>query len=85
MDRWGLLHGTPKSSPDSWADLDLLEGEYRIESLRDGDILLHLSSEERFSTDFNGYAGLWSDAVMKSLQERILQVIKSRCESGSQP
>ncbi|HEX5234035.1 MAG TPA: hypothetical protein VFW25_01760 [Silvibacterium sp.] len=24
--------------------------------------MLHLSSEERVSTDFNGYAGFWSDA-----------------------
>jgi uncharacterized membrane protein HdeD (DUF308 family) len=60
---------------------DLLDGEYRIEPLADGDILLHLTSRQRLSTDFNGYAGLWSDAVMQNLQTSILQVIQHRCES----
>jgi len=61
---------------------DVLQGEYRIERLRDGNVLLHLSSRERLSTDFNGYAGLWSDAVMSTLQKSILEVIKSRSEAG---
>lgn len=62
--------------------LDVLEGEYRIEPLGNGDVMLHLSSEERLSTDFNGYAGLWSDAVMRSLQSSILEVIQKRCKAG---
>jgi hypothetical protein len=61
---------------------DVLDGEYRIEPLPTGEVLLHLSSRERLSTDFNGYAGLWSDAVMKALQESILEVIKNRCEAS---
>lgn len=63
---------------------DVLEGKYRIEPLPNGDVMLHLSSEERISTDFNGYAGLWSDAVMKSLQESILQAIRKRCEAAAE-
>jgi hypothetical protein len=59
---------------------DVLDGEYRIEPLAGGDILLHLTSHQRLSTDFNGYAGLWTDAVMQSLQTSILQVIQHRCE-----
>jgi hypothetical protein len=59
---------------------DVLNGEYRIEDGGSGDIVLHLSSEERLSTDFNGYAGFWSDAVMRSLQNSILEVLKTRCE-----
>jgi hypothetical protein len=59
---------------------DVLNGEYRLEPLGNGDILLHLTSEQRLSTDFNGYAGLWTDAVMQSLQTSILQVIQHRCE-----
>ncbi len=62
---------------------DVLNGEYRLEPLPDGDILLHLSSQERLSTDFNAYAALWSDAVMKDLQQSILQVVKNRCETDS--
>ncbi len=59
---------------------DVLDGEYRLEPLPNGDILLHLASHERLSTDFNGYAGLWTDAVMRSIQVSILQVIQDRCE-----
>lgn len=61
---------------------DVLDGEYRIEPLSNGDVLLHLTSHQRLSTDFNGYAGMWSDAVMQSLQTSILQVIQHRCEKA---
>lgn len=61
---------------------DVLNGEYRIEPLANGDIVLHLTSHERLSTDFNGYAGLWTDAVMQNIQTNILQVIKNRCEKA---
>lgn len=63
------------------AFFDVLEGEYRLEP-RPGGILLHLSSQERLSTHFNPYAGLWTDAVMRSIQQQILSVIRARCESG---
>lgn len=59
---------------------DVLDGEYRLEPLPNGDILLHLTSHQRLSTDFNGYAGLWTDAVMQNLQTSILKVIQHRCE-----
>jgi hypothetical protein len=60
---------------------DVLQGEYALKPSPDGTVLLHLSSRERLSTDFNPYAGLWTDAIMKSLQESILKVVKARCES----
>jgi len=60
---------------------DVLNGEYRLEPLPDGSILLHLTSQERLNTDFNGYARLWTDAVMSDLQQSILEVVKHRCES----
>jgi hypothetical protein len=59
---------------------DVLDGEYLLEPLPNGDVLLHLTSHQRLSTDFNGYAGLWSDAVMQNLQSSILEVIQHRCE-----
>ncbi len=59
---------------------DVLRGEYRLEPLGNGMVRLHLSSQQRLSTDFNWYAHLWTDAVMSDLQWRILQVIKLRCE-----
>lgn len=59
---------------------DVLDGEYRLETLPSGDTLLHLTSHQRLSTDFNAYAGLWTDAIMQNLQTSILQVIQHRCE-----
>jgi hypothetical protein len=64
---------------------DVLNGEYRLESLPNGDTLLHLTSHQRLSTDFNGYAGLWTDAVMQNLQTSILQVVQHRCEQTGEP
>jgi hypothetical protein len=54
-----------------------------IEALLDGVVRLHLSSDHRLSTDFNWYARLWTDAIMRDIQTTILQVIRSRCESAA--
>ena len=62
---------------------DVLHGEYRIEPLANGAVLLHLSSQHRLTTDFNWYAHLWTDAVMSDLQQRILLVVKNRAESAA--
>lgn len=59
---------------------DVLHGEYRLEPLNGGVVRLHLSSQQRLSTDFNWYARIWSDATMSDLQSRILKVVKARCE-----
>jgi hypothetical protein len=59
---------------------DVIDGQYRLEPLANGDTLLHLTSHERLSTDFNAYAALWTDAVMRDLQASILEVVKHRCE-----
>jgi hypothetical protein len=60
---------------------DVLDGEYRIEPLSNGDTLLHLTSHQRLSTNFNSYAGLWSDSIMQNLQTSILQVVQHRAEA----
>ncbi len=61
---------------------DVLQGEYQLEPLADGSTRLHLISHHRLDTDFNWYAHLWTDAVMRDIQRNILRVIKNRCESG---
>jgi len=58
---------------------DVLDGEYRLEPRADG-VWLRLISRERLSTHFNPYAGVWTDAVMRSIQNEILEVIRDRCE-----
>jgi hypothetical protein len=62
------------------AYFDVLDGEYRLEPRADG-VLLHLASRERLSTHVNAYAGAWTDAVMRGIQEQILDVIRARCEA----
>jgi len=59
---------------------DTLHGEYRIEPRRDGGTLLRLVSRHRLSTTFNFYARIWTDAIMRDIQENILYVIRNRCE-----
>jgi hypothetical protein len=63
------------------AFFDVLDGEYRLEPRPDG-VLLRLTSHERLSTHLNPYAGVWTDAVMRSIQSQILAVIRRRCEAG---
>ena len=58
----------------------MLEGHYGIEQMADNRILLHLSSTHRLSTKFNLYSGLWTDFIMRDIQENILRIIKDRCE-----
>ncbi len=85
------IHANTESIPKSTLDehvtiggafFDVLDGEYRLEPRPDG-TLLRLMSHERLSTHFNPYAGVWTDAVMRSIQNQILQVIRKRCESGA--
>jgi hypothetical protein len=58
-------------------------GRYRLAPLADGRVRLHLSSTHRLATHFNGYGGLWTDAIMDDIQRRILEVIKHRCETAA--
>ncbi len=78
----------PRTTLDEHATIggpyfDVLTGEYRLSPLRDGSTLLLLTSRERLSTDLNPYAGAWTDAVMRSIQSTILQVIRHRCEAAT--
>jgi hypothetical protein len=85
------IHANTDSIPPTTLDehvtvggafFDVLDGEYRLEPRPEG-ILLRLTSHERLSTHLNPYAGLWTDAVMRSIQRQILVVIRRRCEAGA--
>jgi hypothetical protein len=62
---------------------DVLEGVYEIEPLAPGRVILHLASTHRLSTRFNVYSGLWTDFVMRDVQEYILEIVKRRCEAAT--
>lgn len=60
---------------------DVLEGEYELEPLADGAVLLHLRSRHRVSTHFNFYATLWTDFIMSDVQSYILEIVRRRAEA----
>ena len=64
---------------------DVLDGEYQIEEVAPGRLVLHLRSTHRLSTSFNPYSGLWTDFIMRDVQTAILKVLKRRCEAGEMP
>lgn len=59
---------------------DVLQGRYEIEELSEHDVVLHLESNFRVSTNFNFYANWWAHFLMEDIQQTILNVIKQRCE-----
>lgn len=60
---------------------DVVAGEYEIETLDDGTVLLHLSSEHFLTTRFNWYGAFWTDLLMRNLQNYILEIVKERAET----
>ena len=77
--------GIPATTLDEHATVggpyfDVLQGEYRIERIGPGSCVLHLSSRHRLSTHFNPYAGLWTEFIMRDVQQNILEVIQHRSE-----
>ena len=60
---------------------DVVEGEYAIELLEDGTVMLHLSSEHFLTTRFNRYGAFWTDLLMRNLQNYILEIVKERAEA----
>ncbi len=64
------------------AYFDMLQGAYEIEALAPNQVRLHLSSTQRLSTRFNAYTAIWTEAIMRDIQDYILVIIKNRCESS---
>lgn len=86
------IHADPNSIPARALDqhvtvggeyFDVLEGMYRLVP-RDRGVELQLSSEYRLSTNFNGYAGLWTDFIMRDTQNYILRIVAKRAQSQEQ-
>jgi hypothetical protein len=62
---------------------DVIDAQYVLEPQPDGTVLVRLSSRQRVTTRFNGYATLWTDFLMDDLQSGILRVIKGRAERAT--
>lgn len=78
----------PPSSLDPHVTLggpffDTLDGSYALQPREDGGTHVVLVSRHRLSTRFNAYASLWSDAILRSIQASILDVIAERAERAA--
>jgi hypothetical protein len=62
---------------------DVLQGTYELQPLPDGKVRIVLTSEHRLSTPFNAYAVLWTQAIMRSIQSNILEIVKARAERAA--
>lgn len=62
---------------------DVLDGTYEIEAIDANTCRLHLTSHHRLSTRFNSYAAWWSVKIMEQIQGTILEVIRTRAETGN--
>jgi hypothetical protein len=85
------IHADPRTIPPSTLDehvtvggpiFDVLRGEYEIEQLGPRQVVLHLQSTHRLATHFNVYSGLWTNFILKDVQESILEILRRRCERG---
>ncbi|MBX3252717.1 MAG: hypothetical protein KF862_01145 [Chitinophagaceae bacterium] len=58
-----------------------LNAEYNLKSLPNGQTELTLSSSYELTTNINAYASFCGDQILTDFQERLLKVIKNRCEN----
>lgn len=57
-----------------------VEASYQLEKLAGGQTCLTLSSGYRLTSTVNFYGKFWGDWILSDFQERLLVVIKDRCE-----
>jgi hypothetical protein len=57
-----------------------IDASYTLKKINNSQTELCLSSSYKLDTRINQYATLWGDALLSDFQERLLAVIKLRCE-----
>jgi hypothetical protein len=55
---------------------------YKLSPLTNGQVKLQLSSKYQLTSTINFYGKFWGDLILKDFQDRLLEVIQSRCSSG---
>lgn len=79
---------TPSTIRQTIFDQHILKGDhftflnasYELEPLYNGRTRLTLSSTYKLDTQINGYSSLWGRVLLTDFQERLLEVIKKRCD-----
>ncbi len=60
---------------------EIMDATYVLEPVGDNQVMLHLSSRHRLTTNFNFYGGLWTDWMLRDFQDYVLGIVKARCEA----
>jgi hypothetical protein len=61
---------------------DVMDGSYEIVSVAPDEVELRLRTTHRLTTHVNPYAGLWTDLLMRQIQQNLLHVVRARAEAG---
>jgi hypothetical protein len=75
-------HSTPILKQIGGRYFDIREAGYTLEALDNNRVRLRLNSTYSLSTNFNGYAAIWSDWIMHDFQTYVLKTVKHRVESS---
>ena len=82
------VHVEPKTVRQKVFDQHVLNGNYfsfvdatyELENLQNGQVKLTLYSNYQLTSTINFYGKFWGDLMLSDFQERLLEVIKTRCE-----
>jgi hypothetical protein len=58
-----------------------VDATYELKTLANGKVKLKLSSNYQLTSTINFYGKFWGDLILKDFQDRLLDVIKKRCET----
>ncbi len=58
-----------------------VDATYELKELKNGQVKLTLSSSYELTSTINFYGKFWGDIILTDFQDRLLNVIKTRCEA----
>ncbi len=62
---------------------NFIDAAYDLADMPNGSVALKLTSRYRLTSKVNFYGKFWGDMILKDFQDRLLQVIKDRCEKAN--
>ncbi|MBK9155266.1 MAG: hypothetical protein IPM25_13785 [Chloracidobacterium sp.] len=64
---------------------NFVDAAYRLADAGDGRVRLTLATNYRLTSKVNFYGKFWGDIILEDFQDRLLAVIKKRCETAAVP
>ncbi|MFT3765488.1 MAG: SRPBCC family protein [Minicystis sp.] len=81
VDPRALLPGSTERHALEGGYFRFVDATYTLDPVGDGRVKLTLSSRYVARSSVNAYGKLWADAILGDFQDRVLAVIKRRCET----